>query len=53
VSKETADIIYDIGRPVHRKVIRGLLAQDFVQEPSKAYETIGRTGYDHCQQFIG
>jgi hypothetical protein len=31
VSEARADIIYDIGRPVHSKGILGVLAQAFVQ----------------------
>jgi hypothetical protein len=38
VTEARADIIYDIGRPVHRKGILEVLAQAFVQEPSTAYQ---------------
>lgn len=52
VSEAKADIIYDIGQPVHRKGILDVLAQAFVQEPSTAYQSIGRPSYDHWYQFI-
>jgi GNAT superfamily N-acetyltransferase len=51
VSGTKADIIYDIGRPVHRKGILEVLAQAFVQEPSTAYQSCGRPSYDHWYQF--
>jgi hypothetical protein len=41
-----ADIVYEIGRPVHRQGILEVLAQAFVREPSTAHQEIDRPSYD-------